>query len=208
MGLFGKKERIKGSIGYFGLQDWWLSAFTEEERQYIDERFQPLGSSGNSLTSGDISHTTETAVGLLYALAGWFSKENERTIAYKILEKAETLLNHETRILDVHFLYGQKIKILYKDRKKPGYMERAIGACEQQIEIAIEAANAFRKEYKESSLPGHQGYEQLAIILEKQKNFEAAIELCARADKEGWAGSWQKRIERCKTKLENAEEGK
>ena len=67
MGLFGflsKKKRIKGSIGYFGLQDWWLSAFSDEERRYIQEKFRPLGASGDSLTSGDISYTTETAVGL------------------------------------------------------------------------------------------------------------------------------------------------
>jgi hypothetical protein len=108
MGLFGflrKKKRIKGSIGYFGLQDWWLSAFSDEERRYIQEKFQPLGASGDSLTSGDISYTTETAVGLLHALAGWFRRK-ERSYCIQNIRKGRKVIDCETQILDVHFLYG------------------------------------------------------------------------------------------------------
>lgn len=207
MGLFGflkGKRMVKGSIGYFGLEGWWLSAFSDEERQYIQKKFQPLGSSGDSLMSGEISYTSQTAVGLLWALAGWFSMEEERPIAYKILEKAEELSKTETLVLDVHFLYGEKINIYYKDRDKPEYLEKAVEACKQQIELAQKAADAFKAEYKDSPLPSHKGYEQLAIILEKQKNFEETIKLCARAEEQGWAGDWGKRIERCKKKLEKA----
>ena len=204
LGFLNGKKRIKGSIGYFGLEDWWLSAFSDEERRYIQKIFQPLGASGDSLTSGDISYTSQTAVCFLHALAGWFSKEERRPSAYKILEKAEKLSTAETRILDVHFLYGEKLKIYYKDRGKTGYLQKAIEACKQQIKLAPKAASAFRAEYKHSPLPSHKGYEQLAIIFEKQKSFRAAIELCAKADKQGWAGDWQKRIERCKKKLEKA----
>ncbi len=116
MGLFGflkGKRMVKGSIGYFDLEGWWISAFSDEERQYIQKKFQPLGSLGDSLTSGEISYTSQTAVGLLWALAGWFSMEEERPIAYKILEKAEELSKTETLVLDVHFLYGEKINIYY-----------------------------------------------------------------------------------------------
>ena len=35
MGFLKGKKRVKGSIGYFGLEDWWLSAFSEDERRYI-----------------------------------------------------------------------------------------------------------------------------------------------------------------------------
>ena len=38
-----------------------------------------------------------------------------------------------------------------------------------QIEIS-EKALTFRKEYGDSQLPAHEGYEQLCIILEKQGN--------------------------------------
>lgn len=36
MNIFRRKPQIKGHIGYFGLSDWWLSAFTEQERTQIE----------------------------------------------------------------------------------------------------------------------------------------------------------------------------
>ena len=82
------------------------------------------------------------------------------------------------------------INIYYKDRDKPEYMEKAIQACKQQIELAPKAAGKFKAEYKDSPLPSHKGYDQLSSILEKKKNFREAIELCSRAEKQGWAGDW------------------
>ncbi len=204
MNLFGfltKKKRIAGSIGYFGLENWWISTFSEHERQYIEERFRPLGLPDNSLTSGCIEYTTETVVNFLTALAGWFSKKQDRYIAYKILEKAEQLAADEKRIIDIHFLYSEKIKIYYKDREDITCFEKAIEACYQQISIAESAAQAFRSEYKNLSLPAHKGYEQLSIILEKKLKYQEVINLCYRAAKQKWAGDWEKRIERCRNKL-------
>lgn len=198
--IFSKSKNIKGLIGYFGLESWWLSEFSDDERRHITETFKPLGSSGDSLTSGNISSTSQTAVGLLQNSAGWFLKEKDRPIAYKLLEKAEEIAEREGSVLDVHFLYGQKLAIYYKDRETPGSLEKAIEACKQQIGLAEKAAKAFRKEYKDSPLPIHKGYQQLSIILEKQGKFDEAIELSRKADKQGWAGDWEKRIERCRKK--------
>lgn len=147
MGLFeflkGKKP-IKGIIGCLTLADWWLSAFSEEERLYIQKKFQPFGLPSDPLTSG--SYTSQTSTRLLYGLAGWFSTKKDSPIAYKILEKVEELPRGEARILDIHFLYGYKITIHYKNRDKPGYLEKAIDACKQQIELAPKAADAFKTE--------------------------------------------------------------
>jgi tetratricopeptide (TPR) repeat protein len=203
MGLldfFSESKKTKGLIGYFGLENWWLSEFADDERRHIIEMFQPLGSSGDSLTSGAISYTSQTAVGLLQNLAGWFSKERDRPIAYKLMEKAEELAETEGSVLDAHFLFGQKLAIYYKDRDTPGCLEKAIEACNQQIALGEETMKAFRREYKDSSLPSHKGYQQLAIILEKQGKFGETIELCQKAHKQGWAGDWEKRIERCRKK--------
>ena len=120
------------------------------------------------------------------------------------MEKAEELAETEGSVLDAHFLYGQKLAIYYKDRETPGCLEKAIKACKQQIALAEKAAKAFRREYKDSPLPSHKGYQQLAIILEKQGKFDETIELCRKADKQGWAGDWEKRIERCRKKADKA----
>lgn len=200
-----KKEsnQIRGSIGYFGLGDWWLSNFSETEREYIIKTFQPLGSSGESLIKGNISYTSETSIDLLSALAGWFDKKDDRTIAYRIIKKAEEMINESSNILDIHFLYQSKIETYYKNRDNdPNALEKAIEACKQQIEISPKAKAAFQKEYKDSPLPSHVGFEQLAIIEEKRKNFETAIKISKKALEQGWDGDWEKRIERCLKRLD------
>jgi hypothetical protein len=201
---FGKSsKRIQGSIGYFGLEDWWLTAFSDDERHYIQATFQPLGSSGNSLTTGIISYTSETVVGMLGSLAGWFYRKEDRAIAHKILDKAVEL-SSDAPVLDVHFLYQQMIETYYKDRDNSEYLNKAIEACRRQIALAPEAAKEFQAEYSDSPLPEHKGYKQLAIILEKQGSFQEAIDISHQAESQGWAGEWSRRVERCEKKLEKA----
>jgi len=198
--IFRRKPKIKGTIGYFGLTEWWMSTFSEAERKYIEKKFQPLGGSGDSITKGDISVRSDTAVGFLHNLAGWFDKNEDRYLAYRILEKAEELIHQSAKPLDIHFFYNSKIEIFYKDRDNPEALEKAICACRKQINYAPNAAKAFKMEYNDEFLPSHRGYKQLAIILEKQKKYSDAIALCTQAMDQGWFGDWQKRIERCKKK--------
>lgn len=50
-------------------------------------------------------------------------------------------------------------------------------------------------------LPRHVGFEQLAIIREKQQNYADAIRVSQLAMKQGWAGDWESRLARCEKKL-------
>jgi tetratricopeptide (TPR) repeat protein len=208
-GLFNKKSDIKGEIRYFKLQDWWLSAFTQEERDHIEAVFQPLGSDPNSkpLTQGDISWTSQTAAGLLHALAGWFNNPRDREIAKKIIQKANELAPASGDVLDHHFTLQQKMEIYYREREtSPEALETAIQACREQIALAPQAAQTFLKEYPNQSLPAHAGYSQLRIILEKQGKYDEAIELCNQANAQGWAGNWDKQIETLNKKKTKAVE--
>lgn len=197
-GLFDKKSEIKGEIGYFKLQDWWLSVFTQKERSHIEEVFHPMGSDHSSkpLTQGDIYSTSQTAAGLLQALAGWFNNPRDREIAKKIIAKAEELASTGGNVLDRHFTLSEKMVIYYREREASSEaMEKAIQACREQIAMAPEAAKAFLKEYSWQALPAHAGYRQLRIILEKQGKFDEAIQLCEQAKAQGWADDWNKQIE-------------
>lgn len=190
---------MKGAIGYFRLDELWLNELTAEDREIIKEIYQPMGMTG--LTEGDMRSTSQTVIGLLSSMVGRFARPEHRHIAYKVIRKAEELVDADTDPLDVHFLYGTKIDIVYKDRDSiPDGLDKAIEAREQQIACSPEAAKEFVKQYKERQLPSHRGYEQLAIVREKQGQFDAAIETCERAKSEGWAGDWDKRIKRCKKK--------
>jgi hypothetical protein len=48
------------------------------------------------------------------------------------------------------------------------------------------------------------GYQQLAIILEKDGILEEAVALCQQALDGGWNGDWEKRIARCRERIREA----
>jgi len=194
---FEQHLKVKGLIGYFGLENWWLDEFNEDERNYIKTK---INNSDNSLTSGDISFTNETVIGLLGTLACWFIKPEDRNIAHRILNKALEFSTNAP-VLDVYFLYNQMIMTYYKDRNISEYMDKTIDACRKQIDLAPDAKKAFKKEYRNSPLPAHRGYKQLSIILEKIGCYQEAIKLLKQADIQGWAGDWSNRIERCNKKM-------
>jgi len=203
MSLFRKNKKIEGEIGYFGLQEWWLSDLTKEEQNVILSVYNPLGIGEDSLIKGKIFSTSQTVIGLLSGLSGWFKKPEYREIGYKIIKKAEELASDKIPFLDLHFLYQPKIQIYYRNRDNDEFaLSLAIEACKQQIGISEKAKEAFIKEMG-LPLPGHVGYKQLCIIMEKQKDYEEVIRLSKIAKEQGWSGDWDRRIEKCKKKMEN-----
>lgn len=198
-GIFKNKNKIEGSIGYFGIEDWWLNELTPKDRDLINKAYQPMG--GGSLTEGKILQSSQTLVGFYSGLISWFSKPDTRYLAYIFIKKAESAIDAGTKILDIHFLYQSKLEIYYKDRDAhPDALDYALTACEQQISYAEQAAEEFSKQFSDDFLPSHKGYKQLAIVLEKQKKYDEAIRLCEKAKSQGWSGDWEKRIQRCNTK--------
>ncbi|MDD2354324.1 MAG: hypothetical protein PHX76_03040 [Patescibacteria group bacterium] len=196
--LFKSQEKIGGEIAYYNLTDWWLKTFSKQGQDYIVKTFQPLGGSGVDLIKGEIQYSSGSAVSLLSNLAGWFKNDKDREIGYKLLDKAEKLITDNTDILDIHFFYQNKLEFYYRFREiDQESLNIAIEACKKQIELSPSAILAFKKEYEHEKLPMHTGYEQLAIILEKQGEYDEAIDLCKQAQKQTWNGEWDKRIERC-----------
>lgn len=187
---------MNGDIGFFGLQDWWLNSFSKDERDYIEQKFHPLGLDTNTkpLTEGKISSTSQTPAGLLWALAGWFNNPKDRNIARRIIDKAYQLASAGKDITDLHFTLQMIIKICYPDRNTdPDALEKAIWACREQIKIAPLVIEAFRKEgWKD--MPAHIGYNQLRVILKNQHKYKEALELCKQAKSQGLTGNWEKEI--------------
>lgn len=199
------QPKVDGAIAFFGLIDWWLTTFTPQEREYIETVYQPwvIGSEPNSnsrtLTSGQGTSYSGTATGLLSGVAAWFKKKEEYPIACKMLQKVEEL--ETSNVLDLHFTYQVMIQIHYRMRNDyESAFDKAVGACEKQIQLAPRAAKVFKRDPNTSELPAHIGYQQLAIIREKQKDYDAVINLCLKAKMQGWDGDWDKRVERCQTK--------
>lgn len=109
--------------------------------------------------------------------------------------------NDFQKLFDEHYSFQETIKNNYMKRENPENLDKTIEACKEQIKIAPEVRRAFLEVYKNAPLPRHIGYEQLAIIEEKQNNYEEVIRLSKMALNENWAGDWHNRIERCEKKL-------
>lgn len=137
------------------------------------------------------------------------------------IEKALEIALKEHDICKQNSVYSWMVGHYYYRRKNTKHYDKAIWACKQQIKISSEVAEELKKKIKkevdekkqmykekyrghpnEYSLPDHMGYKQLAIVLEKQGIYQQAVELCVQAKDQGWAGDWDKRIARCKNKLQ------
>jgi tetratricopeptide (TPR) repeat protein len=195
---------ICGEIGFFGLTDWWLTEFNERERNEI-ERISDAHTGRGELTRmkiASIQGVLASPVGFLTKLASWFPNAADFHIAKKILDKAESSISDELNVLAKDAFYREKIKHYYKQRDRhPAALGIAIEACEQQIELSRQAATTYLDFSGDSALPWHHGFKQLAIIREKERDYESAIALAERAKEEGWGGDWEKRIARCRKRL-------
>lgn len=194
--------KVQGWLGYFNLGEWWLTSFTEEERGYIQGKYNPMGDKG--LTQGNFAGTTQDAAGFLVTLSSWFVGPGDRHLAIRMLEKADSLAG--SGILDRHFVYGQMIKVYYAEREtQSGAFDAAVAACERQIAIGPQAWAAFGAVDAFAGVAlSHRGFHQLAIIREKQGDFTEALRLCREASRQGWRdgkGDWSSRIAKLEHKL-------
>jgi len=194
----------EGLIGYYNLTDWWLSTFTAEERNEIQARRPFLVAGDNqdiTLTEqARPGSTTGRAESSLMSVGIEFIQSKDFGIAERLIAKATEVGG--ASILDRHFDYQQMAQAYYRHRNDdPEALALAIDACEKQILLGPEAAKAFLAEDPEDFLPAHHGFQQLAIIQEREKNYTEAIRLCREAMAQGWGGDWEKRIVRCENRL-------
>ncbi|MDU3337966.1 MAG: tetratricopeptide repeat protein [Paraclostridium bifermentans] len=191
-----------GYISYYGLTDWW-NELSDEERKIIRNTYNPMSSSEEDTTidKGDISYCSGSKLGFIGGLVDWFEKEEKYNIALKIIQLGEDNINETEDILDLHFFYLNCIKVFYRNRDNYlESLEKAIEYCEKQISISKKSKRAWICEYSEE-LPFHTGYDQLAIIYEKKKDYDKALAITRQALKEGWNNDCQKRIDRLIKKI-------
>ena len=160
------------------------------------------------MSFGDITIYSDKCQFLTIAARLFGSSFEGREVGRLFLKKAIEIGSPDK--VTLHLAYGTLLSMCYRDRERDGFLDQAIEACEGQIEIAREVKDYYiktslkPKEKAISILPAATGFKQLAIIREKQKDYEAVIALCRRAQTLKWPGDWDKRIERCKSRLEKA----
>lgn len=198
-----KKQEITGYIGYYDLADWWLATFSEQEHKHIQSGYDSsLAIGGLTLTQGEVLKENQSAVSFLIELSRWFGRKADRYLARAILEKAESLIDENTGIREVHVLYNMMIDIASREADpEPDRLGQIIRLCENHIFVAAEIAQELTKF---GPLPKHHGFLHLATIRERERKYKEVISLCREAQEHGWAGDWGQRIKRCQKKLDDA----
>lgn len=214
----------------YGLEFWWDTMFTEPEKQRIREVYAKhtggdvIDRDPLVLTSGSIQLDPKQVgvTKILQQLTQWFQRNEDRDIWIKISESLHHFAEPHAHILDKHFALIDTMRAYYRKREEPEFLAKTISTCTVMIDMHKEVAGAMfdaglgrvqpeatqrlsdqviHTELGPQVLPGHPGFKQLAIIHEKQKEFQAALDLCIEARDAGWAGDWDKRIERLEKKL-------
>ncbi|MGP4073822.1 tetratricopeptide repeat protein [Piscibacillus sp. B03] len=111
--------------------------------------------------------------------------------------------------IDLHFTYNQLIDLYYKQRDEWNHaLSDCIKYCKKDINKMDEIIREFKKDpsYKKNgSLPRMPSFERLAIIYDKQGNYQEAINICKKAISYGLndktKGGFKGRIERLEKKL-------
>lgn len=152
--------------------------------------------------TGEMHGTMANAIGLLSSLIGWLrSTPEDLAIRRKMRHQLASLIDAEPNAVARHFALQALIGEFYRDRdSNPNARLAAINCCKAQIALAAQVATSMRRNFP-GQLPRHVGFEQLAVILEKDKEYAAAIATCEEALRGGWNGDWEKRIERCRKRM-------
>jgi len=116
--------------------------------------------------------------------------------AEKILLKA--LEAEDVNPIDCHFVYNHLIELYYKQRnERKDALEKCIHFCNEDIKHLPEFLLSYKNQYtpipdlpEEMSYPQCPSIERLAIIYEKNKEYQKAIDLCKYAIELGLEVKW------------------
>jgi hypothetical protein len=174
-----KPVKIDGKIGYHELTDWWLSTFTQAEREYIDNCYQPMNAPSHTLTQGTQvkreGETIDTGM-FLNGLATWFRSTPDVSIFKRIHEKIDEL-GREQPLLGVGYVQGRHYATFVEDVENL----KRLGKFEEAEMLLLELINATEEEDKSRNwgvAPMY--YEELAKLYRKNKNFTQEIAILER----------------------------
>lgn len=200
------ESQIKGIIGYLGLQSFWCSC-TPEEQESLIRHYQ----GGFSITpvespiEGNIKYSFSTKLKYLTATLGWTVYKKNFTLSNKIIDAGKELIHGDVNALDVHYFCEQAASCYYKQRKfRPDAVDLTMYFCLRDIELFPEYAKLMQSQY-DYVPPKIMTFQQLAILYEKQGQYQKAIEICDLAMSYGLEdttqGGYPARVEKLQRKL-------
>lgn len=197
------EPRVGGDIAILGLENWWFSTFSDEDREWIAGAYAPMGGRRRPLVEGGPYLPKPDAFRHLSAVAPWLSKPGHEHCAIAFLHKALEYEADDMEVLDRHFALYNISETFYRWRDTvPGALEGAIKASERSISFHEETAKAMIA--WSGIMAKHPGFDRLRIIAEKRGDYAKALDLCLTAQAAGWVDDWPKHIDRIKKRAAKA----
>ena len=171
--------QVGGKIQFYDLVGWWFASFNEAEREYIDNRYQPMNQPPHTLTQGSyVKRDGEIIDAALFlnALATWFRNNNDSAILNRIQNKIDELGRKEP-IEGPGYIDGRHFVTYVNDvnnLKRIGNLDEA----ERLLLRIIVVMEKLSKENNEGVGPYY--YEELANIYRKRKEFEKEVTILKR----------------------------
>ncbi len=185
-----------------------MNEFTETERDYMRNKYWSSVAISGPRDGDLVLPDGKPRIRLVYLAAFFTSPKESLPLAMRLLQKGLDIgEDRQGTALDQHFTLGTMIKVFYSNRAN-GTLGLAIDTCERQIALAPSAAEMYKQEQAEAfgirdaALPHHGGFQQLAIIRERERDYDEVIRLSQEAHRQGWAGDWVKRIARCQKRAD------
>jgi hypothetical protein len=175
-----RKPKVNGLIKYFGLVDWWFSEFNEREREYIDNKYNPMNQRPHTLTEGIYTSIDTDAASFLNGLATWFRNKSDAVILKRIEEKIDDLAV-KNPVKGVGYIRGRYLVTYVKDVKE---LKRAgeYESAEKLLLELVEAVEQVDKKEKCGVAPWY--YEELAKIYRKWKDYDREVAVLERFAKQ------------------------
>lgn len=182
-------ETCGGLISFFGLQQWWFTAFSPAEREYMTATYAPVGATSGCLSKGSVANSTLRLDVFLNSLASWFPGPQGIAIRKRIFDELATLT-----IADKHDKPGE-----YQGRDYTTYVEdikqhARDGDLDQEEKELLGIIKTMERkarkpkivkmnfgpdmEYTESVAPWY--YWRLAVLYRKKKDYAAEIAIIER----------------------------
>ncbi len=198
---------MNGLIGFYNLEEWFNSAFSEKQRQLLYDTFPAC------LTQGNFSSLYSFPVELLKIID--ISNNNYRdnindneindifnckkiiyfkaysTYESVIIKKEELFIFLNLAISNFHFY-----KSFWDNTNEVKQL------CKKCIEVSELIIPLYRE--RNEQLPQNLGYSELYRIERSEENWTTCLRLCQKARNEGWPGQWTRLINYCSNKIDES----